>query len=311
MWLIFGGVFLGWSLGTNDAANVFGTAVASRIVRFRTAAILAALFVLIGALSQGQKGIEQVGGLSNQTALSAVVVSVAAALTVTVMTALRLPVSTSQAVVGAIIGMGFVGDPQALKWGQIFKMVACWVGTPIGAAVLAFALYPLLSWGLRSLRLGLVARAMALKLGLIVAGCYGAYALGANNVANVVGVYYDAGLVENALVLALIGGGAIALGVLTYSKNVMMTVGRSLVELDAFSALVAVLAMAVTVHVYAHLGVPVSTSQAIVGGVLGIGLFKGLRTINRRTVINILFAWLNTPLVAGVICWAGARMFIR
>ena len=91
----------------------------------------------------------------------------------------------------------------------------------------------------------------------------------------------------------------------------MMTVGRSLVELEAFSALVAVLAMAVTVHVYAHLGVPVSTSQAIVGGVLGIGLFKGAKTINRRAVVNILFAWLNTPLIAGIVCWAGAKIFIR
>ena len=116
---------------------------------------------------------------------------------------------------------------------------------------------------------------------------------------------------DNVLILALVGGGAIALGVMTYSKNVMMTVGRSLVELDAFSALVAVLAMAITVHLYAHLGVPVSTSQAIVGAVLGIGLFKGVRTINHCTVINILFAWLNTPLVAGIICWVGARIFIR
>ena len=89
----------------------------------------------------------------------------------------------------------------------------------------------------------------------------------------------------------------------------MFTVGSRLVQLDAFSALVAALAMAVTVHVYAKIGVPVSASQAIVGAVLGIGLFKGVKTINRRMVFNILFAWLNTPLIAGLVCWLAAKVF--
>ncbi|MEE2599228.1 MAG: inorganic phosphate transporter, partial [SAR324 cluster bacterium] len=43
------GVFLGWSLGANDAANVFGTAVGSRMVRFTTAAIICGIFVVLGA----------------------------------------------------------------------------------------------------------------------------------------------------------------------------------------------------------------------------------------------------------------------
>ena len=310
MWFISGGVFLGWALGSNDAANVFGTAVASRIVKFRTAVILAAAFIIIGALAEGQAGIERLGKLSSQTVSSAFIISTAAALTVTIMTTLKLPVSASQAVLGAIIGMAIAKDPQAVKWSEILKMVACWVGTPIGAAILACLIYPLMGWMLGRLRLPLVARSIFLKLSLIVAGCYGAYALGANNVANVIGVYYSTDIVESPLLLAFIGGASIALGVITYSKNVMFTVGSRLVRLDAFSALVAVLAMAITVHIYANLGVPVSTSQAIVGGVLGIGLFKGVKTINRRTVVRILFGWLNTPLIAALVCGATAKLFL-
>ena len=44
-----GGLFLGWSLGANDAANVFGTAVGSRMVRFTTAALICGIFVILGA----------------------------------------------------------------------------------------------------------------------------------------------------------------------------------------------------------------------------------------------------------------------
>ena len=42
------GLFLGWALGANDAANVFGTAVGSRMVRFSTAAVICSIFVILG-----------------------------------------------------------------------------------------------------------------------------------------------------------------------------------------------------------------------------------------------------------------------
>ncbi|HRY45511.1 MAG TPA: inorganic phosphate transporter, partial [Thermoanaerobaculia bacterium] len=51
-WLFLSsGLFLGWSLGANDAANVFGTAVATKMVRFRTAALVAGLFVVLGSVA--------------------------------------------------------------------------------------------------------------------------------------------------------------------------------------------------------------------------------------------------------------------
>ena len=55
---ILGGIFLGWSLGANDASNVFGSAVTSKMVRFRTAALLCAGFVLLGAWLEGAAGIK-------------------------------------------------------------------------------------------------------------------------------------------------------------------------------------------------------------------------------------------------------------
>lgn len=47
------GLFLGWSLGANDAANIFGTAVGTKMVRFRTAAVIASVFVMLGAVFSG------------------------------------------------------------------------------------------------------------------------------------------------------------------------------------------------------------------------------------------------------------------
>lgn len=80
---------------------------------------------------------------------------------------------------------------------------------------------------------------------------------------------------------------SIALGILTFSRGVMETAGRKLVRLDPFSALVVVLAEAVTVHFYTFIGVPVSTSQAVIGAVLGVGIVKGINPVSGRTLTNI------------------------
>lgn len=308
MYQLSGGIVMGWAMGANDAANVFGTAVASRMVSYRVAVMLAALFVLCGALLQGSGGIETIGELTVQNAQSAMVTSLVAGGTVILMTVAKLPVSTSQAVMGALIGMGLYTAPDQVQWSALTKVVVCWVGTPIGAALVALMLYPLLGGLLDRLCLNLVTRSILLRSLLLVSGCYGAYALGANNVANVTGVYSRTELMPQLgdqadLILALVGGLSIALGVITYSKNVMFTVGSRLVQLGTFSALISVLAMAVTVHFYAMVGVPVSTSQAIVGAVLGIGIVKSVRTINRSICLQICFGWILTPAIAGVICY--------
>ncbi|MDH3826341.1 MAG: anion permease [Desulfobacteraceae bacterium] len=293
---LLGGVFLGWSLGANDASNVFGSAVASRMLKFWTAAVLASVFVLLGALLQGQAGIETLKGLTQFTLEQAVVSSVAAATTVTIMTILGLPVSTSQAVVGAILGIGILN--QQLNLAGLGKVVACWFGTPVGAAVIAVIIYKVLAAFYNNLKINLFQSDILIRLLMIAAGSYGAYALGANNVANVTAVFVGAGHLS-VFSAALIGGLSIGLGILTLSKRVMETVGKKLVRLDPFSALVVLLAQSITVHIYTFIGVPVSTSQAVIGAVLGVGIVKGISTVSGRTLANILIAWLLTPAIAG------------
>ena len=310
MYQISGSVALGWALGSNDAANVFGTAVASRMIRYRTAVLLAAGCILLGAAAQGTGSLRTVGGLTEQTARSAMFVSLVAGLTVLLMTVLKLPVSSNQAVVGAVLGMGLQTSPDQIQWSGLVKILFCWVGTPIGAALIAAILYPLLGAIFDRMRMNLITRSIVLKIGLLLAGAYGAYALGANSAGNVTGMFYGTDLfsegVNEELLLTLIGAASIALGVITFSRNVMFTVGARLVQLGAFSALIAVLAEAITVHIYAFVGVPVSTSQAVVGAVLGIGIVKSVKTIHRGTLWRIFAGWITTPLIAGAICYAVA-----
>ncbi len=301
-------VFLGWSLGANNAANVFGTAVSSRMVRFRTAVLLTSLFVILGAYFEGAEGIKTLSGLTNQNLFSALITTIAAAISVTLMTGLKLPVSTSQAVVGAILGIGVYNSQ--FNFNGLTKVIICWVGTPVGAVIIAILLYSIFSVILNSMNLSLITLDYILRAGLVISGAYGAYALGANNVANVVGVFANT-IDISPKYLAIIGAISISFGVITYSRNVMYTVGKKLVPLDAFSALITILTVAITVHIYAKIGVPVSTSQGIVGAVLGIGIIKGMRTINLKTLLSIMIGWLATPVVSGIISFVIVSCFSK
>jgi PiT family inorganic phosphate transporter len=307
MWQVVSGIFLGWSLGSNDASNVFGTAVASRMVRFWTAAILCSLFVILGAAFEGQQGMETYQRLSPMSPNLAFIVCLAAGATVTLMSIWRLPVSTSQAVVGALVIVGILRSN--IDTSSLIKVVLCWVGTPIGAALVTIVLYFTVGKALNRLYPSMFQYDRGLRWSLIVAGSYGAYALGANNVANVTGPFTGQDMLS-PLTACLIGGGAIALGVLTFSKNVMLTVGKDLVRLDAFTAFITILAEAITIHVYAEIGVPVSTSQAVVGAVLGIGLVKGVKTINKKTLWRILFGWIGTPAISAGVAYPLFQLFV-
>lgn len=171
------------------------------------------------------------------------------------------------------------------------------------ALLIAIVLYILLARLYNRSRIDLFESDILVRLALIVAGSYAAYALGANNVANVTTVFVGAGQLS-VFSASVVGGLSIALGIMTFSRGVMETVGKKLVRLDPFSALVVVLAEGFTVHFYTLIGVPVSTSQAVIGAVLGVGIVKGINTVSRRTLTNILIGWFLTPAIAGFIAVA-------
>ena len=311
-----GCLFMGWGLGANDSANVFGTAVSSRMVSYRLAIWLTALFVMLGAICDGERGINTLshelrkdttftssGPVDQEKAdrkarRTAIVVSFSAALAVIILTLMKLPISTSQAVVGAIAGVGILQN--SLNTGSLAKIVICWIGTPVGGMLFTLMFYHIFRAVIRKLNMPVFVYDPVMSILLIVTGCYGAYALGANNVANVSAIFVG----HNMLTVkeaTIFGGFTIAFGVLTYAKPVMMTVGKSIVRLDAFSAFTCVFSQALTVHIYAIIGVPVSTTQAIIGAILGIGLIKGGQTINFKKLTEVSIGWLATPFIAAIL----------
>jgi len=290
-------IYMGWALGSNDAANIFGTGVVTGAVRFRTAAILLSIFVVLGSIIEGQKTIGIVGYFTALDIRLALLCAFTAAMVVTGMTYFGIPVSTSQAILGAVMGVSiYTAGFAAFPWDKFTKVIICWLAAPLGAMAIAVALYKLMDISTRRIKT-LPIFTLAMRMGIMVMGSYGAYTLGANNVANTTGVFVGAG-VFTPFMGTLIGGLAIAFGACTYSKRVMETVGGKIVPLDIPTAFVAVLAEAITLHIFTQVGVPVSASQAIVGAVIGIGLLKGIRTMSTKKIIQILIGWVLTLTLA-------------
>ena len=300
MWKVLSGAFLGWTLGANDSANVFGTGVATGTVKYRTSILLTSVFVLLGSILEGPKCMATVSDLSPLLPLCAFCSSLAAAICMTILTCLAIPASTSHAIIGAVIGAGIISG--TADFSRLFKIVLCWVFTPISGIILGYLLYRILGYVLDRTVKAVTHRNQFYYVGIIMAGCYGAYSLGSNNVANVTGIYVGSGVLS-AKMASLVGGLSIVSGVLTYSKRVMMTVGREIVPLDPFSAFVVVLAGALTLHIFTQIGVPVSSSQAVVGAAVGVGIVGDLRTVSPKVLVRITVGWVLTPIGAGLMAW--------
>ncbi len=295
------GLYLGWGIGANDTANAFGPQVGANVVTLRRAAALTAVFGFLGAVVEGQKIFPALGGLTHLSLEMSVAATLAAAVTVNVMTRFGLPISTSHAIVGALIGVGFA-ERAGFNVPIVVRVATAMVATPVGAATFAYLIY----MAIAALAAGRLGRALAfhrfVRYAAVVIGCYAAYAMGANNVGNAMAPYVAVGLV-GAEAGAALGGAAIALGVLTYSHRVIMVVGKQITALDPISALVATMATAITIHLFTQLGIPVSTSQAIVGAVVGVGLTKGIVGVNRRTLMVIPAGWVISVAGSGAAAW--------
>jgi len=242
MQYLISALYLGWSLGANDAANIFGTAVGTRMVKFSVAAFIASVFVILGAVISGAGAAHTYGKLGSVNALAgSFTAALAAALTVSFMTKLGLPVSTTQAIVGAIVGWD-VFSHTLIDTHTLTKILSTWVICPILAGIFSFALFKLFKGFLVKIKIHLLEMDLYTRLGLIIIGAFGAYSLGANNIANVMGVFVtahpfkdlDFGLftLSGTQILFLLGGIAIATGIYTYSYKVIRTVGSEIFKLS-------------------------------------------------------------------------------
>jgi PiT family inorganic phosphate transporter len=300
--LFIAGAYVGWNIGANDAGNCVGTTVGSGLLSYRRGAFLVAAFALLGAVLQGGEVMSTVGkGIvtSELPSLAVLAAMLSAGIFVTIATLLRVPVSTSQAIVGGVAGVGLAVGAN-LNSSVIVRIVEVWVVCPMLVGILAILFYSVASRVLRRVAPNSIWQRIPHAL-LILSACYISFSLGANHVGTAMGPITN--LEVHPAWLSVLGGVALAIGVLTFGRRVTETVGEGITRLDTVSAFSAQMAAALAIHFFSIIGIPVSTSQAVVGAVLGVGLLHGVRAVRMQKIGGIALGWVATPTAAGLFAY--------
>jgi PiT family inorganic phosphate transporter len=276
-----------------------GTSVGCGLISFRNAVILVSVFALLGALIQGQHVMHTIGKGIVKVDLCYMAVFIAlicSGFFVTLATFYRIPTSTSQAIVGGVVGIGLALGAE-IDYFKLIAIAESWILCPIMVMVLAYILMHAVNFVLRKFESRSLLMRHAMGRLALLSACYVAYSMGANNAGNAVGPIANLGIFHPKLLL-FIGGLSIAVGAATYGKKVAHTVGSGITFLDIPAAFIAQASAAFGMHLFSMLGIPVSTSSTIVGAVIGVGLVKGMKAISTKIVFTILVGWLLTPTLA-------------
>lgn len=323
------GLFLGWSLGANDASNIFGTAVGTKMLRFSVAATIAGVFIVLGSVISGQNTADTLNELGEIHALPAAFsVSLASALAVVLMLKSGISVSISQAIVGGIVGWNiYTNNPTDME--TLARICATWVFCPIISGCIAVSLYLIVKKMMHHSKLHILWQDWIVRAGMILTTALGGYALGANNMANVVGVFVESCMFETVhianfytlsgvQILFLMGGIAACVGVFTYSQKAIKNVGKNLLAVSPIVAWIVILSQSLVLIMFSSSkleqllitlrlptlpAVPVSSTQAVIGAIVGIGLAKGGKGIKWKLVLKLMSGWVASPLIAFILSY--------
>ncbi|AIU70229.1 sodium:phosphate symporter [Thermococcus eurythermalis] len=295
--------FMAWAIGANDSAKAVGTAVGSGIVGFRRAVLIIAVFTTLGATLSGSGVSETITALARGLSPAEIaLVLFSSASAVTLASLWGKPISTTQSIIGALVGsslaLGFSVD-----WWTVGKIVSAWFVSPVFASVLAIATYKFYKPVLKRIKC-LRSLELTQKWLVFLASAFSAFNLGANEVSNVTGLAKAGGIAGPNAVLALVA----ALGALTFSYEVMMTLGRNLAPLGPTSAFASQFGASIAVSVANVFGLPVSSGQAIVGAISGLSLYKG-EHVNKKLLLDIVKSWVRAPFFSGLLAFVLVRLF--
>lgn len=139
---------------------------------------------------------------------------------------------------------------------------------------------------------------------MVITACGMAFAHGSNDVANAIGpLAAVVSIAKNGVIGAksslevwvlMLGGAGIVVGLATFGRHVIATVGKKITQLTPSRGFAAELAAATTIVIASGTGIPISTTHTLVGAVLGVGMARGIEAIDLRVVARILVSWVVT-----------------
>ena len=311
-------IFFAMNMGASGIAPSFAAVYGGKLIKKRNALLLFSLFVVLGAVVLGRNVALTLGKnlLPKEFMSFNVVLIILASAAVSLFAAniLRIPQSTSQVTVCAVIGAG-------LYFGRLnfstllFKIFPMWIVLPALSYVFTFFLYrKIYPPGRDNLHIyqKVFANEKKLKISALAVSCYVAFAIGSNNVANAAGLLYGSGILNVLsgliLIAPLFGAGALVLG-----SGPLATAGQEIVPLGIMSSTLVAFVTATLLIFASILGIPQSLVQLNLFSIFAISCLKNGHkcTLDHHITQKTFIVWALTPLLSIIISYALLSIFVQ
>lgn len=294
-------VLIAFGIGSNDTSNALGICIGCGIIRLKRALLLFGCFVVLGIMLQGDRVMQTVG--KNLLDVNLPIMSIAlsvSALLIILSNWKKLPISTHQVIIGSLVGAG-VSSGVSVSFLSLAEIVLSWIISPLVALFTALFLYRFMEKTISKLSFFDIER--ILRALLLLSGILISYNTGANELATIVGPAIHSGLIDRTPA-SLIGSLFVFLGAVILSKRVIETIGKDITTLDPYSGFAAQFGAGICVLFFTSLGMPISTTYCIIGGISGVGISKGMKTIRMDLIRKIIANWFLAPTLAFLTSYA-------
>ncbi len=313
------------SNGMHDAANSIATVVATRVLKPQQAVVWAAFFNFIAFLFFGLHVANTIGkGIIDPTIADPRVVlgALGGAILWNIITWWGgIPSSSSHALIGGLIGAGLAkaGTTSVLVWSGILKTAAAIVLSPLFGFVLAQLMMLIVSWA--SVRSTPFAVDRRFRHGQLFSAAMYSLGHGGNDAQKTIGIVgillFSQGYMGNEFVIpfwvVLVCQAAMGLGTLLGGWSIVKTMGSKITDLKPIQGFSAETAGAATLFLATGLGIPVSTTHTITGGIMGAGAARRTSSVRWGVARGIVYAWIITipasALIAAISYWVSAPLF--
>jgi PiT family inorganic phosphate transporter len=308
--------------GFHDTANAIGTAVGTRAMTPRVAVAFSAVLNLVGAVVTTQllhaEVANTVGSLvapEGGVALSMLVAVLFGAITWNLITwRAGLPSSSSQALIGALIGMGLVVyGVGAIQWAEVYPVFIALVTSPIAGFVLAYIVAVVLLNLFRKVRPSR-ANGTFRKLQLFSSG-FVAFSHGANDAQKTMAIitlalFSSGHLTKFEVPVWVVLAAAIAIGLGTWAGGwrIIRTMGTRIIRMEPVHGFAAQTVAASVIQLATAWGLPVSTTQVVSGSVLGAGATRRFSAVRWGVARRIVWAWVFTIPATGLLAALAALL---
>jgi PiT family inorganic phosphate transporter len=300
-------LFIAFGIGSNDSSNALGICIGAGIIKLKKAILLFGVFVFLGIMLQGSRVMKTVGKNITDVNFSILVVSLSVSAALIILSNWRkLPLSTHQVIIGSLTGSA-VASGVSVKSAALLKIAISWIISPLLAMIFSFLFYKILEKTISKLSFFKIEK--LLRGFLLLSGILISYNTGANELATVLGPVIHSTINIDKIFLFFISSLIVFLGAILLSHRVIETVGKGITTLDPYSGFAAQFGAGVCVLFFTFLGMPVSTTYCIIGGISGVGITKGVKTVKITLLRKIAINFVITPLIAFLISYGVLKLF--